>query len=210
MPAGGEVTEMSEFTRTWLPSKRMHRELRKVAKAWPQTDAKGGEAIGLILYETWSAVQRLQPFPWVCLLHAGDVIVGVLCGYTNSYRRTFHIQYLVVAESTSRTVFPIHNPLGAHSSPSADNLLEVHRAVHFLDRISSKWGRGSQGDHPVSPDVVRYHLLEAAIDMSQELGFHGWVSCQPETDDIQTWHAMGFERHEDGFTYRRMGYFTQL
>lgn len=157
---------MTEYTLTWLSSNRMYRELRKIAKNWPRQDVKGIEKLGLILFETWSAVQRTQPFPEVCLLSHEDKLVGVLCGTVDSHRRHFNIQQLIVA------------PLS--------------------------------GVHQVAHDEIHNKLVEAAIDVSQNLGFHGWLSCAPEERDIPTFRKMGFSLHRDGLTYRRMGYFTQL
>lgn len=161
---------MSEYSLMWLSDKRMYRELRKIAKTWPGQDVNGIEKLGLILFETWSAVQGLQPFPDVCLLSHEDKLVGILCGSISFQQRNFNIQHLVIA--------PLH----------------VSTQILYDEAY----------------DKARNKLVEAAIDVSQNHGFHGWVSCSPEEGDIPVFSKMGFRRHHDGLTYRRMGYFTQL
>lgn len=157
---------MSEYTLMWLSNKRMYRELRRVAKNWPREDLKGIEKLGLVLFETWSAVQGLQPFPEVGLLSHEDRLVGVLCGFLCLQKRHFDIQNLIIAQ----------------------------------------WSSNDQ----VAYDEIQNKLVEAAMDLSQNHGFHGWVSCSPEEGDIPTFRKMGFSLHQDGLTYRRMGYFTRL
>jgi|GEM_PF-3699976 len=58
----------------------------------------------------------------------------------------------------------------------------------------------------IQTDVGR-SLVEAAIDFSQELGFHGWVGCADDMHHLQLLRQLGFSQHDD-FTYRKMGYFS--
>ncbi|MFD1675935.1 hypothetical protein [Alicyclobacillus fodiniaquatilis] len=157
---------MSEFTLRWLPDKRMYRELRRIAKSWPQHQQESMDNLGLILYETWSAVQRWQPFPSVCVLSCNDECVGVLCGFLWPRQGAFRIQHIVIAQ------------------PSR------HDREQYRE--------------------IQHKLVEAAIDFSQENGYHGWVSCAPEEKDAPMWTKLGFRLDVDGLTYRRMGYFAGL
>ncbi|WP_026960874.1 hypothetical protein [Alicyclobacillus herbarius] len=58
----------------------------------------------------------------------------------------------------------------------------------------------------VDAHEVRQALLVAAIDRSIELGWHGWVACEPAAGEERMWRELGFSKYDD-FTYRRMGYF---
>ncbi|WAH38358.1 hypothetical protein [Alicyclobacillus dauci] len=56
-------------------------------------------------------------------------------------------------------------------------------------------------------DIVVEKLIQAAIDRSVLLGYHGWVACQPLQEDEAMWIRFKFHRSELGF--RRMGYFAR-
>jgi ribosomal protein S18 acetylase RimI-like enzyme len=60
--------------------------------------------------------------------------------------------------------------------------------------------------NPRASRKIGLKLLEAAMDVSVQLGYFGWVSCAPDEREIPFWRELGFSRHDD-FTYRRMGYF---
>ncbi len=60
--------------------------------------------------------------------------------------------------------------------------------------------------NPRASRAIGLKLLEAAMDVSVQMGYFGWVSCAPEERDIPFWRELGFSRH-DFVTFRRMGYF---
>lgn len=157
---------MSEYVLTWLPYHCMYRQLRQIAKRWPQNDKKGVEGIGLVLYEVWAAVQGQQSFPDVCVLTHHEEYVGVLCGLAWPLQRNFYIQHVVVCQH--------------------------------------------QGTASALYEEIQHKLVESAIDFSQELGFHGWVSCSLEEGEKRMWRNLGFSPGDDHLTHRRMGYFTRL
>jgi hypothetical protein len=71
----------------------------------------------------------------------------------------------------------------------------------FLNHLAVLPGT-DEADH----DLVCRALLAAAIDRSIDLGWHGWVACEPTSDDERLWRQLGFYKHDE-FTFRRMGYF---
>ncbi|GMA52551.1 hypothetical protein GCM10025857_39080 [Alicyclobacillus contaminans] len=88
------------------------------------------------------------------------------------------------------------NPVGVLSGfdcPSQRYFQIAHLAVHPRCPAASR-------------QVVLEKLVEAAIDKSISLGYHGWVAVCPERGTENAWNALGFFRH-DVFTFRRMGYF---
>ena len=54
--------------------------------------------------------------------------------------------------------------------------------------------------------MITHRLLEAAMDESISMGCYGWVSCAPDSHEVEFWRYLGFSRYDD-FTFKRMGYF---
>lgn len=64
--------------------------------------------------------------------------------------------------------------------------------------------------HPIyqEHDVIRKTLIEAAIDRSILMGYHGWLACCPRRGLEHRWKELGFSKYDE-FSYRRMGYFVK-
>lgn len=148
---------MQNYRCTWLDDDLMYWKLRRIAKIWPSN-----RELGLILYEVWSAMKSIAPFPHVCVLSSDNQSLAVLCGSVWSEQSCFSIHQIAIAP------------------------------------------------HEHKQEEIFQTLIKAAIDFSQDVGFHGWVSCDPEEGSESIWRQHGFDRHDDGFTFRRMGYFTRL
>lgn len=81
----------------------------------------------------------------------------------------------------------------------------------YIDRIALHPGlcapaTGGLWRNAAGRDICE-QLVEAAIDFSHTLGYHGWVACSPLEGTNSDWHQLRFYRHDE-LTYRRMGYFS--
>lgn len=194
----------------WLLPKHSRRTLRSVADAWrakieleaestwnrvdrgqslevissgaaPSMWTTGCDELAQVQWEVWNAEQGLQSPP--------DIAVAWLeSGQSEASRVVLPLGLLCGWPNYSENYYYISN-LVLHPA------LRANGADH-----STLW------TNPVGQKVCEA-LVDAAIDVSHELGNHGWVAATPPPGDERGWNALKFYYHDE-LTYRRMGHFT--